>query len=233
MEPIHGKDCLLSVKIDSTYYPVLCAVDMTLSKTRDLVETTSATTGRSRTFKYRGLENLRVTLSGLTKVDNTDGQISWFYLFQTAAPILIQLIFEDGNDNAQVLEATALIPEQSINANVNSFASGDLTFQLSGEPTIDTLIPTPIDPICEVQETIQVTLPLGQDYVYDPELAFSGADVLWVTRDGLGYVEKTGAGAPGSGQFKVDYPAGRVYFDPSNPGTTGTEVVLIGWQRTF
>lgn len=231
MEPIHGKDCLLSIKIDSTYYPVLCAVDMTLTKSRAIVESTSATTGSSRTYKYRGLKDHRVTLSGLTKVDNTDGQISWFYLFQTEGALLIQIIFEDSTGEAYVLEAQALIPEQSINANVNSFASGDITFQLCEEPTLENILPTPVDPICEVQETIQEVLPLGQTYVYQPDLTLSGAQVLWVTRDGIGYVETTGT--PGTGQFRVDYAAGRVYFDTSNPGTTGTEMVLIGWQRTF
>lgn len=232
MEPIHGKDCLLSIKIDGEFYPVLCAVDLTLSVSRGTVESTSPASGNWRTYRLQRLNSWNVSLSGLTKVDNTDGQISWFYLLQSGdAPLEIQLIFEDRDGSAQSLTGSAIIPNQSITANVNDFAATTLEFQGTGDYDLDNIIIGPADPICEVQETLPLILAEGATYADAPSLTLSGANVLWVTREGTGYTET--AGTPGNLEFKIDYTLGRVYFNISNPGNPGGEFVLVGWQRTF
>lgn len=233
MEPIHGKDCLLSIKIDGEYYPALCAISMSLSVSRDVVESTSATTGNWRQYRLRRLNSWTVSLSGLTKVDNTDGQVSWFYLLQAGDGAFdIQLIFEDSSGNTQVMEGSAIIPSQTIEANVSGFSTATVDFQGTGTPTFANIITGPSDPICDVQETIPSLLNEGAVYATAPELMLSGSNVLWVTREGTGYTETTGT--PGNLQFRVDYAAGRIYFSPSNPGSIEAgESVLIGWQRTF
>lgn len=231
MTPIHGRDCLLSIDIDGEFLPALCATDFTLNVRQDIVLATAPGTGFWRQRRRKGISEWDVSLSGLTKVDNSDGQISWFYLVQESvrgSVLTIQLLYEDESGNTVVITGDALIPEMSLSAPVQGFTSGTIGFVGTGGFTQETNVPVAPSGVCAVQETIYTTLAEGETSVTDALLTTDNAEVLWVTRSGFGLSYTTGT--PINDQYAVDYATGTISFAADNPGNG--EPIGIGWHIT-
>jgi predicted secreted protein len=230
MEPIHGKDCLLSIKIEDEFYPVLCAVDMTYSCRQEVLLATSADSGNWRYKKLRNLSEWNVSISGLTKVDNTDGQVSFFYLLQQnirGSEQIIQIMFEDSNGNIQVLEGTVLIPELTINANVGSFADATISFEGTGSVEITEPVSDVESDVCE--ELLSDTWILGDgetaiNGVGQNGLSFAGKEILEVDREGLQFDYSNGA--PGNRQYA--YNGTDISFEIE--GNEFNETIFVLWK---
>lgn len=233
MEPIHGNDILLSIKVGSTFYPVLCAIDMTYTCSQDVVLATSASTGKWRSKRLRGLSEWNVTLSGLTKIDNTDGQVSFFYLLQEnirGSEQTIQIMFEDEAGNTQVLEGVVIIPELSINGNVNSFADVSIVFEGAGPVTIDEaqsgggsgesdisgLIFSDTWTMAEGATSISG---LGQE-----GRSFAGKEIIEVDLEGLQH--DYSSGTPGNREY--GYDGTNISFENAAPA--GGQKVFVIWK---
>lgn len=236
MEPIHGTDILLSLKIGASFIPVLCAIDMTYNCSQETVLATSASTGKWRQKRLRGLSEWSVSLSGLTKIDNTDGQVSFFYLLQEnirGSEQIIQIMFEDNLGNTQILEGTVIIPELSINGNVSSFADVSVLFEGTGAVEIteavsgggesgesDTCDDLMSDTWLVVAGNNNIT-GAGQE-----GRSFAGHEIIEVDREGLQHDYTDGT--PGNRQY--GYDGNLVTFDPANPFNEG-ETIFVIWKQ--
>lgn len=235
MQPILGKDCLLSLQVDGVYYPVLCATDISVSTREEIVLATSATSGGWRRKRIRGLGEWGIQLTGLSKVDNSDGQVSIFYLMQNQkSAFLIMVLYEDDAGNTASVSGTVVIPEISLSAPVGDFISGVLTMEGDGEMFLDVNIdnPVPGDGVCEVQETLEKMLAENTSSLTVTEITVANAEVLWVTREGNGLREIT-TGTPVGRQYRINYSTGVITLDPNLPGAPGGEQIEIGWQITI
>jgi tail tube protein len=234
MEPIHGKDALLSIKVGVDYLPALCATDFSYRVAQDVVLATAPGSGFWRQRRRRGISEWTVDLSGITKIDNTDGQASWFYMVQESVRgtiVEIQLLYEDTLGNSVTIEGSAIIPDMILTASVQGFVEGTINFQGTGEPTMSTTPPVPESGVCAVQESIVLTLAEGATSVTSALLTTDNAQVLWVTRSGFGLIPIP-SGTPLNDQFVVNYATGAVTFATDNPGNAGGEPVVIGWHIT-
>lgn len=230
MEPIHGRDILLSILIETEFYPVLCAVDMTFSCSQQVLLATSVDTGVWRKKRLRNLSEWGVSISGLTKIDNTDGQVSFFYLLQQnirGTEQVIQIMFTDADGNVQVLEGTVLIPDLSINGNVNSFADATVTFEGTGPVEITEPVSDVESGVCEELVSDVWTLAEGATVINglgENGESFAGKEVLEVDREGLQY-DYTG-GAPGNREYA--YNGTNISFETA--GNEFNEKVFVLWK---
>lgn len=199
MEPIHGKDTLVSLLIDAEFIPILCAVDMTFTCTQDVVLATTVDSGKWRRKKLRGLSDWNVSVSGLTKIDNFDGQVSFFYLLQEnirGSEQTIQMMFTDADNNTQVIEGNVIIPEISFNGNVNSFGDISVLFEGTGEITIENPVSDVESDVCEDWMSDTFVLLEGETSVTG---SFAGKEILEVDLEGTQY-DYT-AGSPGNREY--------------------------------
>ena len=226
MSPIFGNNVIVSLFIDAVPYPIFCGTDMSLRVRQDIVLATSANTGLARKKKLRGLYEWTVTVSGLTKVDNTDGQISWFYLVQQSVrgeELDIKIEFDDEDGNEQVITGTAIIPDLGINGPTSEFSSAEVTFEGTEEFEMNPVNPpVPVD--CETEPTLYIDCVAGENSVHSDLLEVVGVVVIAVSRSGLVHSETTGT--PGALEFKTDLPNGDIIFDSSSPFNPGEWVSI-------
>jgi predicted secreted protein len=231
MQPIHGKDVLVSLKIDEIFRPVLCATDMSFNCTQELVLATSADTGKWRKKRLRGLSEWSVSVNGLSKIGNNDGQVSFFYLLQEnirGTEQIIQMMFEDEDGNTQVLEGTVVIPSLSINGNVNSFADASVLFEGAGSVDIVEPVSDVESGVCEELESDTFTLAEGATFVSgvgQEGKSFAGKEILEVDREGSQY--DYADGSPGNRQYA--YNGTNISFESA--GNPGGETVFVMWKQ--
>lgn len=230
MEPIHGNDILLSIQVGTEFFPVLCATDMTFQCSQDVVLATTVGTGIWRRKRLRNLSEWSVSVTGLSKIDNTDGQVSFFYLLQEnirGAEQVIQILFDVDGDT-QVLEGVVIIPDLSINGNVSSFADVNATFLGTGEVTIQEAVSGVESGICEelVSDTWLTTEGTALiSGVGNEGRSFAGMEILQVDREGIQHDYTTGT--PGNRQY--GYDGVQILFDSTNPFNAG-ETVFVLWK---
>jgi predicted secreted protein len=231
MEPIHGKDVLLSIKIGDDFFPVLCAVDMTFNCSQQVLLATSVDTGNWRAKRLRGLSEWNVTVSGLSKINNTDGQVSFFYLLQQnirGSEQMIQIMFSDSDNNVQVLEGVVLIPDLSINGNVNSFADASIVMEGTGAVEITEPVSDVESDICEELMSDTWILTEGETQVSGTGQeggSFAGKEIIEVDREGTQY-DYTDA-SPGNRQYA--YNGTNISFE--SEGNPGGEIVFVMWKQ--
>ncbi len=231
MEPIHGKDCLFSIQVGNDYLPLLCATEFELTVRQDVLLATTVGTGAWRRKKLRQLSEWAVSLSGLSKVDNSDGEVSWFYILkqQIRGTVQnIQMIFEDNLGNTQVLIGSVVIPEMVFNAAVTDFGAADIEMEGDGAFEIETVVPSPptgcADEFADTWDAVE-----GATSISGPGRegrSFAGAfKILLVFRTTDSY--DPDEGNPGNGEFNFD--GTEISFDPGNPLNAG-ETVRVVWQ---
>lgn len=231
MEPIHGTNVLVSLKIDTQFYPVLCATDMSFNCTQEVVLATSADTGKWRKKRLRGLSEWNVSVNGLSKIGNTDGQVSFFYLLQEnirGSEQIIQMMFEDDEGNTQVLEGIVIIPSLSINGNVNSFADASILFEGSGEVDILEAVSDVESGVCEDLESDTFGLAESETSVSglgQEGKSFEGKEIIEVDREGIQH-DYT-AGSPGNREY--GYNGTEISFEIA--GNPGGEKVFVMWKQ--
>lgn len=221
MRAIYGDEAEVSLWYDGQYYPIFCASDFSFNYRQDVLLGTSRTTGIARVKRLRGLYEFSVSLNGLTKIDNTDGQISFFWLLQQATgEQQIKIAFEDEDGNTKNITCDVIIPEMSIGGNVTSFLSASVVFEGSGTYTIDDTDP----PTAGDEFPLWLPTVAGETSVTHADLG--GATILLVGRETMGYTKTTGT--PSGRQFKYtdNTTSGTIEFDPNVPFESG-EVVYV------
>lgn len=231
MEPIQGKDALVSIQVEDIFIPLLCATEFTLTVSQDVVLATSVGTGLWRRKKLRQLSEWSLSLSGLTKVSDEDGQASWFYILQQqvrGTSQNIQIIYEDIDGNTAVFVGSVIIPEMSLTSSVTDFVTGDIEMQGDGAFEIENLPPAPptgcADEFADTWDTVE-----GEFAISGPGRegrSFAGAfNIINVFREGdsLDPVD----GTPGNREFHFD--GTEITVNPLNPFNPG-ETIRVVWQ---
>lgn len=230
MTAIHGNNVIVSLIVDDTPFPILCATDMNLNIRQDILLATTASTGVWRRKRLRGLSEWTVTVTGLTKIDNSDGQVSFFYLLQQSvrgAEQNIRIDLDDDDGNEITISGVVIIPELSINGPEGDFSEAEIIMEGAGTLEMET-IPPPAEGMCEMEDTLYLTLAEGATYVESVLLQEEDAVIISVSRSGDTHTQTVGT--PGSQEFKFTGANGRIAFDTSNPGNPGGEPVVIMWK---
>lgn len=232
---ILGKNMFFEIKIDGDWYPVFCAKTVELSTTLEEIETTSVNSGVDREFAP-GMGSAEVVCTGLTTSDNTNGRVSIIYLTQQANRRRIwesRVRSADNNGNATVISFLAFTRDTGWSRAMGSFSQSSATFRVTGGLDYATVVPAPVTPVCEVQDTLYLTLATSSTSVQDDLLKQAGVEVLWVTRSGMTMTYKS-SGSPSAGtlEFTVNYTDGEIFFDSGNPGNDPGEPVSIGYKIT-
>ena len=224
---IRGKNVFAQLKIDGVFYPVFCAKGATFNSVQDSIETTNINSGAARQY-VPGMQAATLDVNGITTADNSNSRVSIIYLLQAAqrrTTFEMRLLMTDENATQLAITFSAFSTTLSINREIGSFSQSNASFQITGNVDIDTTIPAPTPPECEIQDPLYLTLSEAATSVSDALLTTAGVTILEVRREGLQYDETTGT--PGNRQFKFTAGTGTISFDPTNPGNPGGESIYV------
>lgn len=245
MTPIKGKDVVVSIQLveDGPYYPILCGTDMSYDFEMEEIEVTTVTSGLYKEFQAR-MHSSTVSVTGASKVDNSEGQISFLWIAANAAagtsyPIEISFTDEDGN--VSYIYADAFIRSGQITGPYSGFSNASVLFRISGGPEFtETPAPDP-DGFTELSDYWQSVN--GQNYISGASSgAADGTNYTLGTSDTpiLVFVEgghfALTTGTPTNGVNECKYTAttltdGRITF-PSGLVFDGTQRISVLWRRT-
>lgn len=224
-----GKNIFFQIKVEGVFYSVFCAKSGSITSNQDETETTNINSGPAREY-IPGMQDATADVNGLTTTDNSPGKIAVMYLLEAAQR---RTIFDARwvmtNEDGEVIALTfrAFTRTVSIDRQMGMFSSSTASFRITGPITPSSDVPEPVEPVCEAQDPLYLTLAEGATSVTDPLLEADDVVILHVDREGLGHTETTGT--PGNREFKFTGGTGNgtVEFDPANPGMPGGEGVYV------
>lgn len=207
---VYGTGVVLSMLVDATLIPMLCATDTTYECRAELVERTGPTSGGSRQFMRR-LEEHFSLVTGLTKIENELNSLSWFYILQTGIRREVQtfeLEFSDPDGANVTISGTALIGTMGINGPVTDFSSGSIEIWWD-TPNIEVVLP-PVAPV--IQDPIYFTLAAGDDTYNNVLLTDPDTEILTVALEGTQH-DVVLSGTPGNREVKFTLAGGVLQFE--------------------
>lgn len=222
---VTGQNMILEAKVGDDWIPHGCATTCSFQFSNELIGKTDVNAGLFRKYRVR-LSDCTASIQGLTSLV-TDTTVSVFYFLQEAirrTEIDMRFRFIDEAGNTQAITGTWLVSTTGLNGDVSAFSEFDISFQGTGGVTLEpVVIDSPGDVMCEVQETLQLTLGEGSTSVASGLLVGSDREIIFVDREGIGHSQTTGT--PGNRQFVFDSSTGEVAFlNPGNPGGEGIEI---------
>lgn len=131
---IHGKDVVGS--IDDV--PIFCGTDCTFSEEKEVIPASTVTSNGWKEFRLRK-RSWTFEVTGLTKIDSTDGQWSYFDLITSAEAVNLDNVaisFTDGDGNTQIVEGSMYKPETGITGPVDESSKANVQFVGFGEYTL-------------------------------------------------------------------------------------------------
>lgn len=222
---VHGEDCICELLVDSTYYPILCATDVTFRIQQEVVLKTGPNSGLFREKTTR-LSEAFATVKGLTPVGNED-VISILYLMQEGVRNVtqdIRLTFTDEEGTSKQITGSAIIAISEITGGISDWANASVDFEFSGDVELAEITP-PSDMSEEIFSGTWTAVE-GQDYISGDDdsgqynLMADDIVVLEVDREGLQH-DFQESGTPGNRCYVYDSSTGRVTFAvPFNDGET-------------
>ena len=215
---VRGKNIICSMLIGVDYVPIFCGKSAEFTLNQEEIETTSINSGSFREF-IPGMTDGTFTINGVTTSDNTNGRVSINYLLQQSVRRTIRsikIVMTDDNGNNQVISFNAIIVNSGFNRDIPSYSQSSVSFRITGSITLATIAA----PTETVQDPIYKTTTPGLFSVTDALL--TGATILEVQREGLGYTQTSGT--PTGRQF--NFTGTTITFDSSIPFNTG-EIVYI------
>lgn len=220
-----GKQAVLYVRIDSTFYPALCAVSNSFQFNVEEIEKVTRTSGRYKAREGRMID-WGIGLTGLTKVDNADGQAGWFWLLQHAGTNqYVRLRYTDSDNNVVNVEGEVLIKQGQVDSAVEGFTMASLYFPGSGAFSTDAAAEVPLPVLYKLYLTTTET-------AFEVSHADLGGatEIMLVLREDGGYTEVTGT--PTGRQFKYidNTTSGTLRFDSSLPFNPG-EIVYVQFMK--
>lgn len=134
MVVLKGKQAVLSVLIDDVYRPVFCAISCYFRYDQEEVLKTSVNSGKFRERTTR-LIDWEFGVTGLTKIDNTDGQAAFFWLIQESVrgnAQRLRLRFVDDGGNEQTISGLCIVKQGQIDSVVGGFSTATQVFPGTG-----------------------------------------------------------------------------------------------------
>ncbi len=131
---INGKDVLV---IRDTI-PIFCGKDCTFSEEKEMIKASTVTSGVWKEYRLRK-RSWSMTVTGLTKIDNTDGQEDYFSLIGDALSMTLQplsILFTDPEGNIISVLGSGYIQASQITGPAKGFAEASLTIIGDGLYTV-------------------------------------------------------------------------------------------------
>lgn len=231
MEVLKGKQVEASIKIGESWLKVFCAISCVIRIGHEQVPISSRTTGKFRR-RVSGIGDASITVNGLTKIDNSDGQVSFLYLAQAGVrgeAVELKVDFVDDDGNTATINGTVLVSETILESAVGDFARGNQFFPFDGAPNLGAvsgLVPTEI-------KKLYLSTTEGAYTVTHADLG-GAVQILLVSR-GSGYDWLTEvAGTPNEKQFKFidNTTSGTIQVASTHPWEAG-EVVYVEYETTI
>jgi hypothetical protein len=122
---IHGKD--VTGSIDDVV--IFCGTDCTFSEEKEVIPASTVTSNGWKEFRLRK-RSWTFEIAGLTKIDSTDAQVSYFDLITSTEAVNldnVSISFFDGT-TTRFLEGSMYKPETSISNPVNEGAKASVQF---------------------------------------------------------------------------------------------------------
>jgi hypothetical protein len=219
-----GRNARLDIKVDTTWFPALCANECAYYFDHEEILITSRNSGKF-TERETGLLNWGFSVTGLSKVDDTDGQKGFFYLCQASVrgtKQMMRIVYTDNDGNSQTISGYVLIKQGTFTSTIPAFSVASMNFPGTGEPDLGAVSGgTPL-----TEHKLYLSTTAGAFEVAHADLA-NASQIMLVLREDGGYTEISG-GSPAGRQFKYTnlVTSGKLTFDntlPFNPG----EIVYV------
>lgn len=228
MNIIKGKQAKVYLRISGTFYPVFCATECSYQMQFQDVLVTTRTSGKFRS-RVSGLGDWGISVTGLTKIDNSDGQIAFLYLVQQGVrgkTVYVKMEFTDDDGNSKTIEGWVLVLQSQITATVGGFATATQYFPGDGAPLLDVVD----DPVPDDLYKLYLATTEGAHEVSDADLA-GATEIMLVEREDGGYT-LIASGTPSGRQVKYtdNTTDGTLSFDSSLPFNAG-EIVYVLYKK--
>jgi len=123
---IHGKD--VTGSIDDVV--IFCGTDCTFTEEKEVIPASTVTSGGWKEFRLRK-RSWTFDVTGLIKIDSTDGQVSYFDLITSTEAVNLDNVsvsFTDGDGNTVILQGSMYKPETSISNPVDESSKATVRF---------------------------------------------------------------------------------------------------------
>lgn len=226
-DPVYGKNVIIEMLVDITYYPILCATDCTFSRIPEIITKTGPNSGLFREKALR-IEDWNMSVSGLTKIEN-GVTLTFFYLIQTAVRRVehtLRITFEDDTGADKQIAGSVLIGQMDINGPVSDFSNCTINFEGTGPFTVGAVT----DPVGSATNVFADywDFPVGNTFIdgasVEQSYSLEACTVLGVFREGTEYDLTTSA--PVNRQCKHNNTTGVISFDTNIP-SNGEKVWVI------
>lgn len=209
--------------VGETYYPVLCAQEYTYRCGVEFIEKTGPTSGGARQWARR-LEEHISTVSGLTRIENDDNSLSFFYMLEVGIrreDQTFRIVFEDDESNDVTITGAGLIGDMNITSPVLDWSTCSLEIRWNDDPDITVVVPPGI---AQVQDPLYLTLNAGALTVSDVLLTDPTVEILEVTLEGTQH-DVILAGTVGNREVKFTNGTGTLTFEYSEVVDRGVYVL--------
>lgn len=227
MQVLKGKQALLSVLIDGVYRPVFCAISCYFRYDFEEVLKTSVNSGRFRERTTR-LCDWEFGVTGLTKIDNTDGQAAFFWLIQAGVrgtTQALKMVFTDDEGNTQTISGNCVIKQGQLDSLVGGFSTAQQVFPGTG--------PFAMGPVGGFASSDLYKLYLdttaGAWEVSHADLE-DAIEIMLVLREDGQYAEVTGTPVGRQFRYTSSVGSGKLTFPVSLPFNPG-EIVYVQYRK--
>ena len=238
MTPVFGNNVQVYLLISGVYYPALCGTDCSFKEEKEQVEASTITSGSFKEWRVRMI-SWSIDVSGLSKINNTDGQIAYFYLLQASVRMEAQTIkvkFTDAEGNTTEINGTCYILNSSITGPAANFANASITFLGTGpyDPSIiaGPGAPAAVDVKSDWWQTVNGNAFINgasSGQTDGTSYTLQNTDVVkLVFVEDANYKIVTGTPTAGTLECKLDLTNHKILF----PFTfDGTQRVTVVWER--
>ncbi len=225
MNVLKGKQAVLSVLIDDVYRPIFCAISCYFRFDQEEVLKTTINSGKFRERTTR-LIDWEFGLSGLTKIDNTDGQAAFFWFIQESVRGSVQnirLVFTDDAGNEQTISGNCIIKQGQIDNLVSGFSTATISFPGTGPFSMGPVTgAAPTDLFKKYLETTE-----GAHVVSHADLA-GIVEIFLVLRESGAFDVVTGVPVGTQVRYDSGVGTGSLTFDILFPFEPGEIVYIFG-----
>ena len=223
---VKGKNVIVEMNIAAVYYPVFCCKTMEFVQSQEIIEVTSINSGFSREYEA-GMSTATLSVTGITVLDNTSGQVSITYLIQEAIRRQVQsmrITLTSDAANSLQISFDALITSNTLSRERGSYSQSNTGFVITGTPTISALVPPPA--VTCLVFPLYIDCVATETSVHDAALEAAGIVILLVERTGIGHDVTTGV--PGNREYKFGgVGVGTISFDTTNPFNAGETIYIL------
>ena len=128
---IEGRNVHAFLYVDAAPFEIVCATDMILTITREIIGATTPESGRNKEFRGRLMET-DLTLTGCSTSTN-DGDVSIFYMLENIEETHdIEVVFTDNNGQERTHRQDFIIQNCSLNGPAEGMSGYELSLKGTG-----------------------------------------------------------------------------------------------------